>query len=133
MICAQGGTTQEIFAKFGRGKAGSLLALGRLVLSQTAMWLYGGLIRDLVLRNEVHDGMDLDVGLPSSGLDALSGVSSLAQLAANAGLAFVRRESLDPRVVKAFFKTADASQEIEVQVAICAPPTLPCCACCLLA
>ena len=33
------------------------------------MWLYGGLIRGLVLRNEVHDEMHLDADLPAGALD----------------------------------------------------------------
>ena len=57
-MAMQRGAPDDILASFGRGKAGSLLALGRLVLATTPMWLYGGFIRDLVLRADVYDSQD---------------------------------------------------------------------------
>ena len=119
ILAVQRGTPGDILASFGRGKAGSLLALGRLVLSSTAMWLYGGFIRDLVLRADVYDSQDLDVGLPYSGLDAAAGMSTIATLAASIGMQFLRTHPRgDPRVVRGFFQAVDSSVEIEVQVAI---------------
>ena len=113
---AQSGKPTDIIASFGPGRKGSLLVLAHLVLSRTSMWLYGGFIRDLVLRGDVHDSMDLDVGLPKTGLDASSGMSSIAQMAAEVKMQFISTNPRDPRVVRGFFKAIDSSVEIEVQV-----------------
>lgn len=81
------------------------------------MWVYGGFIRDLVLRADVYDGQDLDVGLPYQGLDAADGMSSIATLAASIGMKFLRTHPRgDPRVKRGFFQAVDSSVEIEVQV-----------------
>ena len=118
-MAMQRGAPADILASFGRGKAGSLLALGRLVLATTPMWLYGGFIRDLVLRADVYDSQDLDVGLPYDGLDAGSGMSSIAMLADTIGMHFLRTHPRgDPRVVRGFFMAVDSSVEIEVQVSM---------------
>ena len=115
-LCAQRGEPTDILAMFGQGKKGSILVLARLVLSHTSMWLYGGFIRDLVLRGDVHDGMDLDVGLPKTGMDASTGMTSIAQLASAVNMHFMTTNPRDPRVVRGFFKAVDSSVEIEVQV-----------------
>lgn len=120
----QRGKPADFLVKFGKGKAGSIFALANLVLCNTAMWLYGGFIRDLVLRDEVHDAMDLDVGLPNTGGDASAAMDSLAQLAVSTGMSFQRTDPRDPRVVRGFFKAVDGSVDIEVQV---------CCSCFLFA
>ena len=87
------------------------------MLSSTPMWVYGGFIRDLVLRADVYDSQDLDVGLPYEGVDAASAMSSIATLASSIGMQFLRTHPRgDPRVVRGFFQAVDSSVEIEVQV-----------------
>ena len=105
----------EIIAKFGRGKAGSLLVLARLLVSRTPMWIYGGFIRDL-MRGDVHPVMDLDVGLPPTGLDASAGMSSIVDLAAAVGIKYLRKDLQDRRVCRGFSNALDSSVEFEVQV-----------------
>ena len=113
----QRATPAHMLLSFGRGKAGSLLALAHLVLSSTSMWVYGGFIRDLVLRADVYDSQDLDVGLPYEGLDAATAMSSIATLASGIGMLFLRTHPRgDPRVVRGFFQAVDSSVEVEVQV-----------------
>lgn len=112
----QTGHPADIIAKFGRGKAGSLLVIARLVLSCTPMWIYGGFIRDLVLRGEVHPAMDLDVGVPPTGLNPSAGMSSIVQLAAAVGMQYLRQDLQDRRVCRGFFQALDSSVEFEVQV-----------------
>lgn len=116
MLCVQNGEPADIIAKFGRGKAGSLLVLARLVVSCTPMWIYGGFIRDLMLRGDVHPAMDLDVGLPPTGLDASAGMSSIVELAAAVGMKYLRKDLQDRRVCRGFFNALDSSVEFEVQV-----------------
>ena len=112
----QCGDPAEIIAKFGRGQAGSLLVLARLVISCTPMWIYGGFIRDLVLRGDVHPGMDLDVGLPPTGLDPSAGMSIIVTLAAAVGMSYLHQDLQDRRVCRGFFKALDSSIELEIQV-----------------
>lgn len=112
----QNGDPADIMAKFGRGKAGSLLVLARLLISCTPMWIYGGFIRDLVLRGDVHPAMDLDVGLPPTGWDPSAGMSSIVQLAAAVDMQYLRQDLQDRRVCRGFFKALDSSVDFEVQV-----------------
>ena len=120
MLCLQNGKPADIIAKFGRGKAGSLLVLAHLVVSRTPMWIYGGFIRDLMLRGDVHPAMDLDVGLPPTGLDASAGMSSIVELAAAVGMKYLRKDLQALRVCRGFFNTLDSSVEFEVQVCFAA-------------
>ena len=76
-----------------------------------------GFIRDAIVRGETHDAMDLDVGLPLTGMSPSEGMADVTKQAHQAGLRFVRNQaSTDSRLCKAFFRTADGSTEFEVQV-----------------
>ena len=61
--------------------------------------------------------MDLDVGLPLTGMSPSEGMADVTKQAQQAGLRFVRHQATtDSRLCKAFFRTADGSTEFEVQV-----------------
>jgi hypothetical protein len=106
---------QNNLISFGHGKAGSLMALARAVLQQSDMWVYGGFLRDFVVRGEMP--MDLDLGLPTGGgMDAATGMKKIAQLANGLGMVFVRNQPGGDKVCTTFFKTVDGTNEVEVQV-----------------
>lgn len=60
--------------------------------------------------------MDLDVGVPPTGLDPSAGMSSIVQLAAAVGIQYLRQDLQDRRVCRGFFMALDSSVEFEVQV-----------------
>ena len=80
--------------------------------------MYGGFLRDAVIRGDAHDAMDLDVGLPKAGsMKAAAGMDIVTKLAASLGLKFARKHHTpDYRLSISFFSSADASSEFEVQV-----------------
>lgn len=70
-----------------------------------------------MIRGETHDAMDLDVGLPLTGMNPTQGMAELTKQALQAGLKFVRNQATtDSRLCKAFFQTADGTTDFEVQV-----------------
>ena len=112
----QGSSTAAILQEFGSGKLGSMMALTRLLFADTGLWIYGGFIRDAVVRGEVHNEMDLDVGVPP-GINVDQGMSLVSARAKTLGMQFVKnRASTDPKLRTCFFRTAHASAEFEVQV-----------------
>lgn len=60
--------------------------------------------------------MDLDVGVPPTGLNPSAGMSSIVQLAAAVGMQYLRQDLQDRRVCRGFFQALDSSVEFEVQV-----------------
>lgn len=79
----QGDSASDILTEFGRGKLGSMMALTQQLLATSELWVYGGFLRDAVIRGDVHDAMDLDVGLPKSGnMKAAAGMDTVTKLAA---------------------------------------------------
>lgn len=79
--------------------------------------MHTGFIRDAVVRGETHDAMDLDVGLPLTGMSPVQGMADVSKQAQLAGLRFIKNQATtDSRLCKAFFRTADSRTEFEVQV-----------------
>ena len=115
----QGTTAADCFGQFGKGKLGSMMALAQQLLATSELWVYGGFIRDAVIRVDVHDSMDLDVCLPCTGgkrvADGLAVVSKLAQ---GLNLQFLRTKPAASNVTSAFFNVADVSSKFEVQVVL---------------
>ncbi len=60
-------TVDQITKQFKKGQEGSLVAIAHYILWKTENWVYGGYIRDWLIRGNVHDEMDLDIGLPLNG------------------------------------------------------------------
>ena len=113
----QGSNPTAIMQQFGHGKLGSMMALARLLFTDTALWVYGGFIRDAVIRGEVHDEMDLDVGIPYTGMNVDQGMFVVSAEAKTLGMHFLKNgASTDPRLRTCIFRTADGSNEFEVQV-----------------
>lgn len=113
----QESTTAAIMQQFGSGKLGSMMALSRLLFTDTGLWIYGGFIRDAVVRGEVHAQMDLDVGIPLTGMNVDQGMSVVSAQAKTLGMHFLKNgASTDPRLRTCVFRTADGSDEFEVQV-----------------
>lgn len=54
-----------IFQRFGKGLGGSALAFAHYVTWHTKCFVYGGFIRDFVMRGDAHAEMDLDIGFDS--------------------------------------------------------------------
>lgn len=103
--------------QFGSSKLGSMMALTRLLFTDTALWIYGGFIRDAVIRGDVHDQMDLDVGIPFTGMSVDQGMSVVSAQAKTLGMQFLKNgASTDPRLRTCVFRTADGADEFEVQV-----------------
>ena len=94
------------------------MALAAQILSsQDGHWVYGGFVRDAIVRNDMHSEMDLDVGISKSGSSSVAGaMASITQLAKDVGLNFVRNGVAYNLVSVAFFATADNSSAFEVQV-----------------
>ena len=100
-------------------------ALTRLLFTNTALWIYGGFIRDAIIRGEVHDQMDLDVGIPLTGMGVDQGMSQVSAQAKSLGMQFVRNgASRDARLRSCMFTTADGSSDFEVQVSARLSPVL---------
>ena len=115
----------DILHDFGGGKLGSMMALTRLLFTNTALWIYGGFIRDAIIRGEVHDQMDLDVGIPLTGMGVDQGMSQVSAQAKSLGMQFVRNgASRDARLRSCMFTTADGSSDFEVQVSARLSPVL---------
>lgn len=119
----QEGGLGDIYAQYGQGVAGSLMALASRLLMQSAnqdlgLWLYGGFVRDMIVRNDPPHGMDLDIGLPvhRRGPDAANSMQIVIQVAKLLNMRVKRKMSADRRVCIAFFTTVDQSGEVEVQV-----------------
>ncbi|KAK9812983.1 hypothetical protein WJX72_006801 [[Myrmecia] bisecta] len=117
LTALQTAPAEQIKGQFGSGQAGSLMLLARLILTSTPMWVYGGFLRDLVLRGETHANMDLDVGLPKEGgMTIEAGLAAIVKQAQAHGMAFLRQSCSDPRVCACWFSTLDRSSEVEVQI-----------------
>ncbi|KAK9797437.1 hypothetical protein WJX73_004192 [Symbiochloris irregularis] len=113
----QAAAPSDNLTTFGRGRAGSLMALARAVLMGSGLWVYGGFLRDYLVRGEDHGSMDLDLGLPvGMGMDPAMGMKEVAKHAVNLGMPFMRNQPGGPKVSTAFFRTADGTAEVEVQV-----------------
>lgn len=94
-----------------------MMALTRLLFTNTALWIYGGFIRDAIIRGEVHDQMDLDVGIPLTGMSVDQGMSEISAQAQSWGMQFVRNGPFKGHKLRScMFKTADGSSDFEVQV-----------------
>lgn len=94
----------------GRGIGGSILLLAHVVIWQTSCWIYGGYLRDFIVRGETHDAMDLDIGLPKTGnLSGDSALSNLLKVMAKFGIDFNLRKknAKGPHVYEAIFNDAD--------------------------
>ena len=57
-------TKAQIVAKYGEGLCGSMFLLAHHVAHHTNMHIYGGYIRDFLIRGDYHDAMDLDLAIP---------------------------------------------------------------------
>ena len=118
-----------ILSLYGRGRAGSLMALARAVLMESCLWVYGGFLRDFVVRGEDHDAMDLDLGLPlGSGMDPAMAMKQVTRCAVGLGMTFLRNRPGGRKVSTSAFKMVDGTGEVEVQVrfdhACCSCPFL---------
>lgn len=95
---------EEIYKAFGRGCVGGLLAVAHWVLWYTPCFVYGGFVRDYIVRGEQHDEMDLDIGLPVRALtpaDMTAWVGKLKAWLATAGLVLHREiPCTDSRIKK---------------------------------
>jgi hypothetical protein len=113
----QSGSKDGIVQIFGSGKLGSMLLLARLVLeSHLHLWIYGGFIRDVIVRGDAHSDADLDVGIPT-GESAQACMDEVARLAAAVGMRYNSTKLLTgPKVVAYYFETLDGTQRVEVQV-----------------
>lgn len=49
--------------RVGNSLAGSMLTMAHIILWHTDCWLYGGFIRDFIIRGDSHNEMDLDIGM----------------------------------------------------------------------
>lgn len=94
----------------GRTIGGSLLVLAHAVIWQTNCWIYGGYLRDFMVRGETHDTMDLDIGLPKNGnLSGESALSNLIKVMSRCGIDFNlrRKNAKGPHVYEAIFNDQD--------------------------
>lgn len=113
----QSGSKHGIVEMFGRGRLGSMLLLARGIVERSnSLWIYGGFLRDVVVRGDAHADSDMDVGIPTGGT-AQAGMDEVAQIATGSGLRYKRtRLGTDPRLVGYFFETLDGAEQFEVQV-----------------
>jgi hypothetical protein len=112
----QSGSKHGIVEMFGRGRLGSMLLLARGIVERSSLWIYGGFLRDLVIRGDAHADSDMDVGIHTGGT-AQAGMDEVAQIATGFGLRYKRtRLGTDPRLVGYFFETLDGAEQFEVQV-----------------
>ena len=109
------GALQEIFAAMGSGRQGSMIAMARSILARRDFYIYGGFVRDAMIRGDLHKDMDIDVAM-LNGVTIQQGVASMKQLAENLHLQFVAQQSGDYRLITCTFKTVDKQEEFAVQV-----------------
>ena len=114
-------TVKQIVKKFGPGRDGSYLVVAHTILHRTNMWLYGGFIRDFLFRGDMHDTMDIDVGLPhdweGEETTPQHGRAKLKKVLAERklGMKEQRTQYGGTYVIGVFYSTFDGKSTVEVQ------------------
>jgi hypothetical protein len=57
-------TRDQILAQFGKGIEGTMFLYAHNLVHNTSMNVYGGYIRDFLIRGDSHTAMDLDIAIP---------------------------------------------------------------------
>ena len=95
----------SIFRLFGGGRQGAAMVLAHIITWKTDSYVYGGFIRDFILRQDLYDDSDLDISL--NGLTFDQAIDQLTAEATQMGFTLRTRENKGEYVTRAEYVTTD--------------------------